>query len=347
VAIEIVPLAPEHLDAVAAFSAATFQRPRSAAYLRWRYLEPSFQHAYLALRDGRCVATLTAFRRPYAAGGDQLPICDSFDWYCLPELRNSGLGVRLMQRMMKDPDPVIVTGGTQDTRELLPRMGFRSLDEVQRFSLPLRAARAAEALARRGIPRALGRAGFAVARPWMAARRRAAPRGGSAIPVASVGEEALAIDPRPQGRGSMPLWTPEYLRWLGSGFPGMGHYLPLYFAVGEALVGWALLRLYVGAEGCEAALLDVRARAATEDLYTWMVSEAAVRAAGLGAGFLSAGSSCPLVVTALRRNRFLAAGTQPIHFFGGERKGLPEPIVFGANWGDQPLVPYPTSWWSA
>ena len=68
---------------------------------------------------------VSAFRRPYR-GRRQLDVSDSFDWFCLPELRRAGLGVRVIQRMMQDPEPVIVTGGTDDTRDLLPRMRFPS-----------------------------------------------------------------------------------------------------------------------------------------------------------------------------------------------------------------------------
>ncbi len=340
---EIVAFAPEHLEAVRRFSAAAWRRPRSDAYLRWRYLEPRFHRAYLALRDGRCLAWMTALHRPYRAGDEIVLVADSFDWYCLPELRNSGLGVRVMQRMLRDPEPVIVTGGTPDTRDLLPRMGFRSLDIVRRFVLPLGSDRMAEALVRRGIPRGLGAPAFAAVRRWFRPRRRALPRGGRVVATASVGDEALAIDPRPGGSGTAPIWTQEFLRWLTAGFPGMGHFIPLYFAVGDSLVGWALLRIFATASGTEATLLDVRAR--EPDLYTWMISEAALRAAGFGPGFLSAGTTCAAVEQALRRNRFRPSGTAPIHFGSSQRKGLPEPIVFGNHWGDEPLVPYPTSWW--
>jgi hypothetical protein len=99
---------------------------------------------------------MTAFVRPYASGAREIVVADAFDWYCLPELRNSGLGVRIMQRAMKDPEPVIVTGGTPDTRAFLPRMGFQTPAEVQRFVLALAPERTADALARRGVPRPLG-----------------------------------------------------------------------------------------------------------------------------------------------------------------------------------------------
>ena len=344
---EIASFAPEHLPLVARFAETAWQRPRSDAWLRWRYLEHPSQRAWLALHDRRCLAMMTIFLRPYASGAREIQVADAFDWYCLPELRNSGLGVRIMQRAMKDPEPVIVTGGTQDTRTLLPRMGFQTLAEVQRFVLPLAPERTAEALARRGVPRPLGRLAFRAAQTIIAPRRRALPRGGRVLAVASVGPEALAIDPRPGGRGSAPIWTPAFLRWLGAGFPGIGHYLPLYFAVGDVLVGWALLRLFDTPLGPEAALLDLRAGETDQALYTWMVSEVALRAAGFAPGFLTAGTTCPALAAALRRNRFRAVGLAPIHWYSKQEPPLEAPIVFGSHWGDEPLVPYPIGWWNS
>jgi hypothetical protein len=115
--------------------------------------------------------------------------------------------------------------------------------------------------------------------------------------------------------------------------------------VAEALVGWALLHIYEGQNGRDAALLDVRASQPSDALYTWMVSEIAVRTAGLGCGLLTAGTSCPHVEAALRANRFQAIAPAPIHLWSRDGAALEAPIVFGAHWGDETLLPYPTSGW--
>jgi hypothetical protein len=342
---EIVAFGPEHLDAVARFSAQVWQRPRSEAYLRWRYLEHPRHHAYLALRGGECLAMVSAFRRPYRVGGREITVSDSFDWFCLPELRRAGLGVRVLQRMMQDPEPVIVTGGSDDTRELLPRMRFAIPATVSRFALLLGAERAADALARRTpVPRALGRLAFALARPLLAPRVLAAPAGGRVETPQAFDAETLALDPRPGGRGTAPVWTPAYVAWLAAGSPGMGRYLPLRFRIGAELAGWALLRIFEGPAGREAVLLDVRAREPSEAIYTWMISAAAVRAAGERPGLLTAATSAPHVEAALRANRFRRLGDAPIQYWARDGAALEAPIVFGAHWGDETLVPYPARW---
>jgi len=344
---EIVAFRPELLDVVARFAEHVWPRPRSEAFLRWRYLEHPNHHAYLALREGRCLAMVSTFRRPYRVGDRTVLVSDSFDWYCLPELRRAGLGVRVLQRLMQDPEPVIVTGGTADTRELLPRMRFQIPATVTRFGLLLGAERAADVLARRAkLPRPLGRLAFALSRPLLAPRVRAAPPGARVETPAALGDEALALDPRPGGRGTAPGWTAAYLAWLAAGSPALGRYLPLVFRVGDALAGWALLRIHPGPDGLEATLLDVRAREPSAALYTWMVSEVAVRAAGFGPGLLSAGTTCPQLDAALRANGFRIVGDAPIHYWSKDGAPLDAPVVFGAHWGDETVLPYPRGGWN-
>jgi hypothetical protein len=342
---EIVVFGPEHLDAVARFSAKVWRRPESAGFLRWRYREHPHHHALLALRGGECVAMVSAFRRPYRVGARTVVVSDSFDWFCLPELRRSGLGVRVMQRLMQDAEPVIVTGGSADTRDLLPRMKFQIPATVERFGLVLGGERAAELLERRmRVPRLLGRLAFALARPLLAPRVRAAPAGGRVETPAALDAEALALDPRPGGRGTLPVWTPEYLAWLAAGSPAFGRYVPLVFRSGDALAGWALLRIHAGPAGTDAALVDLRAREPSEATYAWMASEAAVHAARFGPGLLIAGTTDPQLAAALRANRFRPIGTAPVHYWEKSGAPLDAPVVFGLHWGDEPLLPYPEQW---
>ena len=248
-----------------------------------------------------------------------------------------------MQRMMQDPEPVIVTGGTADTRDLLPRMRF----QIPAHGEPLRhccSARSApptrsraDAAAARGRPRSPSRSPPAVraARARRAARLRASRR------TAKLGEEALAIDPRPGGRGSGADLDGRVLAWLAAGSPGFGHYLPLEFRSGEALVGWALLRSYDGPSGREAALLDVRAREPSERSTPGWSPRSRVRAAGLGAGLLLGRHAVAHVEAALRAQPLPHARAGPIHYWSQRRRALEAPVVFGSHWGDEPLVPYP------
>jgi hypothetical protein len=76
-----------------------------------------------------------------------------------------------------------------------------------------------------------------------------------------------------------------------------------------------------------------------------MVSEMATRVAAFGVGALGACTPCITLQEALRRNGFLRAGDSPVQLW---RPGHPEPkgaLLIGSNSGDNPLVPFATSWW--
>jgi hypothetical protein len=350
-ALEIVPLGREHMGALRRFAERVWKRPRSDAYYRWRYEEPEFHRAFLALREGECLAMECAIRRPWRMGERVQDVLEVFDWYCLPELVRSGLGVRVMQAFMREPGPLMLLGGTQDTQSLLPRLGWRVVATATRFTLPLDAGRAVSGLRSRvRLPRAtepLARAAAwtVLQLPGVRPRPRAVPRGGRAIALSGVGEEIHALGRGPTRYGSFPLWTDAHLRWLLAGFPAAGHFVPLAFAIDERLVGFALLRVHEAARGRAAELVEVFAPEPSADLYTWMISEAATRAAGFGPEFVSATTTCPLVEQALRRNRFLRTGTAPVQFRLGEGDALPEPLFVGSNTGDTPILHFPERWW--
>lgn len=348
-AIEIVRLTPELMPALRRFAERVWQRPRSEAYYRWRYgASAAFHPVWLALRDGECLAMEVAIRRPWRVGDQVQDILEVFDWYCLPELRNSGLGVRVMHALMKEPEPLLLVGGSEDTQGLLPRLKWQVLDRTHRLTLPLAAGRLSEALVRRrrvppAVAGAVARA--ALARPGHRPRPRRVPRGGRVVAVASVGDEVLDLYRRPGHYGTVPMWTPTLLDWLTHGFPSVGHFVPLCFERGGALVGFGLLRVYVAAQGCDAEIVECFAPEPDVDLYTWMVSEIATRAAAFGPGALGTQSTCPLLREALTRNHFVKTGENPVQLWWPGRVGLPTPLAVGASTNDNPLVPWAERWW--
>ena len=350
-ATEIVPLAPELLPAVRRFGERVWRRPRSDAFYRWRYTDSaSFHVGRLAMRDGECLAMECAIRRPWRVDGERVDVLEVFDWYCLPELRNAGLGVRVMQALMQEPHPLMLVGGSEDTQGLLPRLRWQVVGEAERWVLPLGVGRLADALGQRlplGPRLARLAARVALARPGSRPRRRRVPAGGRALAVSRVGEEALALYHRPSPYRTVPTWTPELLGWLLGGFAALGHFVPLYYACGDRLVGWALLRVLPTLHGCDAELIECFAPEPEANLYTWMVSEAAVVAAGFRPGVIGAQTTCPLLAEALRRNSFVRSATNLVQLWWPGRNSLPGPMAIASNTGDGPLVPWATTWWDA
>lgn len=345
---EIVPLTPDLQPALLRFAERVWKRPRSVDFTRWRYTEPSFHRALLAMRDGECLAMESAFRRPYRVGDEIVEFLEVFDWFCLPELRNSGLGVRIMQRYMQEPDPVLLVGGTADTQGLLPRLKWHVSARTSNWILPIGLDLAAQALARRTrLPAGIARAAAPLVRRaagWRP-RRRFVPPGGRVVPVALPGEELFQLQRRPSAYRAVPLWTPELLRWLVAGFAGIGRHLPFYFVRDGTLRGFALLRIGSTESGCDAVVVDSFAPDPDPELYAWMLSELVSVSEGFAAATVSVTTTCPAVQAALRRLRFRELPSNPIQVWWPGHEGLPEPMLIGSNTGDVPILPIPERWW--
>src|SRR5947199_9072619 len=104
-----------------------------------------------------------AFVQSYQVVSRRLNGLETFDWFCLPELQGSGLGVRVMQAMMHRPEFIIAAGGTADTLMLLPRLKCRPHGDLVNFTLPLEGAALSMDFKRRlGLPTSVAKAIFKV-----------------------------------------------------------------------------------------------------------------------------------------------------------------------------------------
>jgi len=342
--IEIVPLAPAHLPAVIKFSERAWNRPRSEAFYRWRYLRAPAQRVLLALRGEDCVAMIDAFLRDYRLGAERRTCLEPLDWYCLPEFRGFGLGVRVLQTLMKGAEPIVFIGGTTATLALLPRLGCRKMTTVTRHRLPLDGSVVTDSLRRRfRIPPMAGQAAFALlGRPWFSPRIRARPSGGQVRPVSSVGEEIFPLYEGETGYRVLPLPNFAHLRWLTGEFPEAGPFGMFHFVVGGELRGWSLLRVH-GPEGRRGVtLVDAYAPRPDEALYTWMVSESLIRAAEFRPIAIDTATACPILRRALQRNRFIETDPAPVYVWPAGLPGASDPVHLVRNASDGGLFPYPS-----
>jgi hypothetical protein len=343
-AIEIVPYAPEHLPLVRRFAEATWPRPRSEAHYRWRYEEARDTRAFLALEDGECMAMVRACRRLYRIGATIEPFLETFDWYTRPDAPGRGLGAAVMQRCMQEPERSLQVGGTAPAYETLKRLGWSLVCTGQRRARPLRAA-VARAIARRLRLRRPAERLAALHALLAGPRRRGAPRGARVVAVTTIGAEVEALQQRASAYGTVPLWSRERLQWLAHGFPAAGHFVPLYFVVGEELLGWALLRIHPTESGASGELVELFEPRADVDLQAWMVAELCALAAGFGADVLGATTTCAVRNQALDRNGFGSPGELAVHAWLRGGPGLPGPHQFGSNTRDTPINPFPSRWW--
>jgi hypothetical protein len=340
----IVPFSPALLPLVAGFSSRYWggSRPADPRYHRWRYIESQeFSRLWVAVAGDACVGTLCALRKPYTLGGRAESCLEVFDWHCLPELKGSGVGIRLMRAMMKEPERLIAFGAAPDVVRTLPAMGWHRIATAGVFELIL----SAEVLARRlqtrtGLPPALTRLPLRLpATVLLAPRRRPRPRNGRV----EDGEGSQSVIRSLYDGPALPydlLQAPEpaVRSWTAS-HPTNGELLTLVFYEADRSVGWTLSRVYDTGQGKHAALLEAFAPRPTPERYAWMVSETTIRLASHGPLTVRARASCPALGRALTSNRYRRIGPDvPIHTWPAP-PALTAPHIT-LNHADEPLRPY-------
>lgn len=337
---EIVAFAAEHLPALARFSERVWRRPRGEAFYRWRHLDCPGHEALLALRGGECVAVVGAMRRRYRLGLETREVLETCDWYALPELLNSGIGIRVLRSALERAECAIAVGGTDFTLRLLPKLGWRRVAESRPYQLALTSAARGRALASRsGLPEPLARAAGALAGAWLRPRRVPSPAGGEVREVAGPEAGVLELYVRPE-QHTVQLPDPAHHRWLVAGRDYVGQLVTLEFSVAGELVGWALGRLYATGTGCEAALVDIFAPRPERKLYAWMVSSLVHRLAEAHPDSIRAAATCPVLGAALRTNRFLPGRARPVAFWSAGEATAAEPLHLTGSTADTPLLPY-------
>jgi len=340
----VEPFTADRLPLVAAFSERYWTRPRTPAFYRWRYVDSQpFGRMFLALTADECLGMVFGLRKPYRIFGQPLSCLEVFDWHSLPGLKGSGVGIRVMRAMMREPDRLIAMGGTADVLSTLPAMKWQLLATAQTFTLPMSGDFLARGLHGRlgvRIPGAASALGVAAA-TWFRPQRRAVQ--GEVMTAATF--EELDIEPLYSGETGYDLLQvpePAILKWMMSRDAGAGTFQFLKFIVGGELRGWALTRVYETEEGREASILEIFAPSPDHALYTWMISEAASSLTGAKARVIRARATCPILQSAFLANRFRRDELIPIHSWPAT---VPQNlrVHITLNHSDAPLRPYPVA----
>ncbi len=341
-ATEIVPFTAEHLPAIRQFNERTWERPSTDGFCRWRYLECPTQSGLLTLRDGECVATIWAIRHRYRMGDAFTDMLEAFDWYVLPELINSGHGIRVLRRFMQRSEPMLTLGGTAFSLPLIIRLGWREVSSSCGYLLAFDGdllARQLEMHFRLPLTGLRALAGLAT-RAWCRPRRWPPPPGGEVFTVHRLGEEISALYQGNIGYGCVRLPDAAWHAWLTGGGEGAGRFVTLYYTVSGEIIGWALGRIYDTDRGREATIVDIFTPQPDVGLYSWMVSALVERLAEFRPGCIRARATCPVLGSGLRKNRFLRGPQTSTLLWSAEGRVLPGPVHLTTGTADGAFVPY-------
>jgi hypothetical protein len=313
--ISFIPLSEADHAGVRRLLAAIWQRDWSDEledYLAWRFGCRGSGETLVASDRGRCVGFLDSFIRPYLIAGRRELVRETCDWFCLPEYRAVGVGLHLMRRIMAKPEPILVIGGTKTTLELLPRLKWARLGNVERFVLPVSTRTAAGLVAHR-----LGRSGAALARLIPNLRlvhriRRTPPP--SANAEVRYGVLAAAEGVAANAPYDITPWLDEMiLDWLATAPKVVGEFVLLSFFNDGKPVGITVSRLQRLGIGCKTQIVHVQA--ARLELIDWIVDATVHHLIDRGAGLVSCDTSCPATGRALRALGFVRWQSIAVHWW--------------------------------
>ncbi len=275
-------------------------------------------------------------------GEERTDVLEVFDWYVLPELLNSGHGIRVMRRFMQRREPILTLGFNEISFPLISRLGWREVASSTAYLLAFDGKSLANALEiHSNLPRIVLRViGTLVARAWCRPRHWSAPADGEVGEIDGLGDEISALYEGDIGYSCVRLPDPTWHAWLTGGSKGAGRFITLEYKVSGGLVGWALGRVYDTDKGREAAIVDIFTPRPDVQIYSWMVSALVKRLALLQPGCIRTRVTCPVLGNGLLKNRFLPGTRMPSLLWSAEGRVLPEPVHLTYGTADGAFVPH-------
>jgi hypothetical protein len=275
--------------------------------VQWRYYErPGDTMTWVAMDDDRCVALLDSFLRPYLYNGQRILVRETADWYCMPKYR-AGLGITLVGRFRKQPEPIFVLGGSRHTVEIVTAMRWLTLPPASSYVLPLSLRGLAGNLIRR---RWRDHEGYASAIPKFVALRRPrhinAPSGHSEIRLLTP-HDSISIDP--SGPGLVQLLETSHWQWLARMPHDLGEPIGMLFLLDGRPAGVTIAQIEPAASGVDAKIVHVQC--SEPAIGPWMISATAEMLASRGVDFIRCYVSSAAKIAALEQVGFLKSKTVP------------------------------------
>ncbi|HUB14404.1 MAG TPA: hypothetical protein VMB34_20805 [Acetobacteraceae bacterium] len=307
--------------------------------VRWRYYQRPVGHMTWVACDGdQCVAMVDSRVRPYILCGQRTMIRETADWYCLPDYRHYGLGLQVLAKLRSFPEPVLVVGGTDTTRQILPLLRWTVLPPVQSYVLPVTARGLAANMMRLKWPHreALARLVWR-GLPLRPPRRLRAPSGRPEMQLLHAADWYEL--PADTGNRFMALLERDHWQWLTKMPAAFATPLGMVFRLDGVVVGFCLAQLEPSAAGLDGRIVHLQAERNDARLLGWMVSVAARILVDRGAAFIRCFVSTPEKIEAVQAVGFVFSQTMPCHWWN--RPGVPVPESIDVDYlrGDdaQPL----------
>jgi hypothetical protein len=299
-------LSPVHREALIDFLTAAFHLPKTAPFvepglLNWKYDAPRpdwpGSRSYAWMEDGQIAAHACLCPVTYRVGDQEIKASYLIDWAA--GRKSPGAGALLQRKLASFFQVLLAIGGSRDTQQILPKLGYRLAGEIAIF---VRVVRPWRQFRTDPFPRGW-KAPLRLARNlfWSRVPAPSWPQGWACSPIPAFDSSYAPL------RGGSTERTPELMSyWLRCPGAAMSA-----FRVDERFgaSGWFVLSRVAGVM----RIADMRIDAA--DPEGWRAAYALATQAALAdeqVCELVAAASTPLAQDALRRNGFRLHHTEPL-----------------------------------
>lgn len=345
-ALQLLTTVPADMDAISGLMLDSFKAGPDAFFvdrqlLHWKYFEsgPMWKgsRGYVLKKDEVIQAHCGVWPLDLQFAGGQVTCLCFMDWVGGRSL--PGAGFLLKKKLLTYAETAIVVGGTDDTRAVIPRLGFEPVGEVKFFARIVRPwkqfrTRPSEGLAR-DAARLIRNAG------WSRAMVNATiPKEWTVVAVKSF--EEVAIDGS-QRQYPTPQRSVEYLNyWLRC---------PAAILSGFALQKESMTYGYflLSRVGGQSRIADMRLSSSKQDEWNAAYALAALTAAAdPNTCEIAAVASTDFSEIALRSSGFRQRGSAPLFVYDPKRKLKQSPPIFwnqidgDAAYMQDPEHPYTT-----
>jgi hypothetical protein len=197
-------------------------------------------------------------------------------------------------------------GGSEATLDLLPRLKWARLPDVQRFVLPLTARGLAASFVRGRKPDREFSAGTIPGFVRLRQPRRSPAPTGRVGRIAEWRPGTPAALPTPQGEGLVQVLEQADLDWIAKMPAWLARPLGLTFFLDGKPAGFSLSQIEPTVTGLEACIVHLQIAQQDISLTNWIVGETTERLASNGAEVIRCAASSPEKITALRKAGFFA-----------------------------------------